>query len=106
MERGYMVLNGIKTQSGSYGDEVLTVAKNRSTAPAATWEDEEKSTFHADNSWNDETNYFLDAIRLNKTIDSGNSNDALKVMQIIEKVYQEKHHQRNNLHNDLQGQTA
>jgi predicted dehydrogenase len=102
MERGYMVLNGLKTQSGSYGDEVLTVAKNRSTAPAATWEDEEKTTFHVDNSWNDETNYFLNAIASNTNIESGNSSDALKVMRIIDKVYQGERHHRVDLHDRLQ----
>ena len=30
MERGYMVLNGLKTPSGTYGAEKLSVAKNRS----------------------------------------------------------------------------
>ena len=102
LERGYMVLNGLKTQSGSYGDEVLNVAKNRSTAPAATWEDEEKMTFHADHSWTDETNSFLDAIRLDRPIVSGNSIDALKVMRIIDTIYGLERHHRDDLHERLQ----
>ena len=35
MERGYMVLNGLKTGSGSYGAEQRVVARNRAVAPAA-----------------------------------------------------------------------
>lgn len=98
-----MVLNGLKTSSGSYGDEVLTVAKNRSTAPAATWEDEEKTTFHADHSWADETNTFLDAIQFDRPIDSGNSMDALKVMRIIDTIYGMERHHRDDLQERLQG---
>lgn len=102
LERGYMVLNGLKTQSGSYGDEMLTVAKNRSTAPAATWEDEERTTFHVDHSWNDETNYFLDAVLMDRRIESGNSDDALKVMRIIDTVYKSERHHRADLYERLQ----
>lgn len=101
LERGYMVLNGLKTNSGSYGDEVLTVAKNRTIAPAATWEDEEKTTFHLDNSWKDETEYFLDCILNGKPIESGNSKDALNVMRIIDTVYQSEWHKREDLHDRL-----
>ena len=102
LERGYMVLNGLKTQSGSYGDEVLNVAKNRSTAPAATWEDEEKHTFHADSSWADETNSFLDAVRLDRPVSTGSSADALRVMRIIDSVYQLERHDHEQLHQRLQ----
>jgi 1,5-anhydro-D-fructose reductase (1,5-anhydro-D-mannitol-forming) len=101
LERGYMVLNGLKTSSGSYGDEVLTIAKNRSVAPAATWEDEEKTTFHIDNSWLDETDYFLDCVRNDTQVASGNSADALKVMRIIDTVYREERHHRDDLHDRL-----
>ena len=42
LEQGYLVLNGLKTSSGTYGDEILTIAKNRTEAPRAKWEDEER----------------------------------------------------------------
>jgi predicted dehydrogenase len=88
LERGYLVLNGLKTSSGTYGDEVLSIAKNRTTAPAATWEDEERITYHTDTSWRSEINHFFDAILNNTDIEIGNSTDALKIMKIIDKVYQ------------------
>ena len=50
LEKGYLVLNGLKTSSNTYGDEILTIAKNRSLAPAATWKDEEDITYHTDES--------------------------------------------------------
>ena len=50
-QKGYTVLNGLKTSSNTYGEEVLTIAKNRTTSPAATWEDEERIIYQTDNSW-------------------------------------------------------
>lgn len=102
LERGYMSLNGLKTSSGTYGEEVLSVAKNRTTAPAATWEDEERTVFHTDTSWVDETNYFLDAILLDRPVVTGSSADALKVMRIIDTVYGCERHDTGLLHCRLQ----
>jgi predicted dehydrogenase len=87
LEKGYMVLNGLKTSSGSYGEEVLSIAKNRSTAPAATWEDEERITYHTDTSWLSELDHFLNCIEHDKEVAVGNSYDALKLMKIIDEVY-------------------
>ena len=87
LEKGYMVLNGLITSSMTYGKEVLSVAKNRSTAPEATWEDEEKETFTVNNSWKYEMEHFFSAINNNLQINIGNSQDALKLMKIIDKIY-------------------
>jgi len=87
LEKGYIVVNGLKTSSNTYGDEILTIAKNRSAAPAATWEDEENTTFHNDDSWESEADEFFGAIRSNKKVKTGNSSDALRLMKIIDKVY-------------------
>ncbi|MCK5056912.1 MAG: Gfo/Idh/MocA family oxidoreductase [Candidatus Aminicenantes bacterium] len=89
LEKGYMVLNGLKTSSGTYGDEVLSIAKNRSTAPAATWKDEERTTYHSDSFWKSEVEHFFTAIISDKPIEIGNINDALKLMQMVDKVYAE-----------------
>ena len=89
MEKGYFVLNGLKTSSGTYGDEVLSIARNRTTAPAATWEDEEHTTFETDSSWLSEIEYFFRCIDNNSDIEIGNSNDALRLMRIIDSIYAE-----------------
>lgn len=90
LERGYLALNGLKTSSGTYGDEVLAIARNRSTAPAATWEDEERITYHTDTSWRSEIGRFFDAIERDQPIEIGNSSDALRLMRIIDKIYLNK----------------
>jgi 1,5-anhydro-D-fructose reductase (1,5-anhydro-D-mannitol-forming) len=87
LEKGYLILNGLKTSSNSYGDEILTITKNRSTAPAATWADEEDITYHTDKSWGSEAEEFFSAINSNRKVKIGNSSDALKLMKIIDKIY-------------------
>lgn len=87
LSRGYIVLNGLNTSSKTYGEEVLSIAKNRSAAPAATWEDEERITYQEDKSWRSEIDHFFDSIEQNKPITIGNSEDALKVMKTIDGIY-------------------
>jgi len=89
MERGYLVLNGLKTPSGSYGEEVLTIAKNRSTAPAATWEDEEHLHYRVDRSWQNEAEHFLDAVINGAKLACGTAAQALRVMQLIDRIYEQ-----------------
>lgn len=87
LEKGYLVLNGLKTSSNTYGDEILTIAKNRATAPAATWEDEDHFTYHIDKSWKSEIEEFLSAVEEERKVKIGSSNDALKLMRIIDDIY-------------------
>ena len=89
LEQGYFVLNGLKTSSGTYGDEILTIAKNRTEAPRAVWEDEERLTFKINNSWHHEVEHFLNAIIEDKPINIGNSNDAQIIMRTIDNIYKE-----------------
>ncbi|QKJ31476.1 Gfo/Idh/MocA family oxidoreductase [Mucilaginibacter mali] len=90
LEKGYMVLNGLITSSMSYGEETLSIAKNRSTAPAATWKDEVVTKYIDNNSWRYEMNHFLDAIESDVPVKIGNSEDALKLMTIIDDIYAQK----------------
>ncbi len=90
LEKGYMVLNGLITSSMSYGEEVLSVAKNRSTAPAATWKDEVITKYNINNSWRYEMEHFFNAIEYDTPVKIGNSDDAFKLMTIIDKVYENK----------------
>jgi len=90
LEKGYMVLNGLITSSMSYGEEVLSIAKNRSTAPAATWRDEVQTQYHVDNSWRYEMEHFFNAIEENIPIKIGNSDDASALMKIIDEIYKSK----------------
>lgn len=90
LEKGYITINGLKTSSNTYGDEVLSIAKNRTLPPSAKWTDEEKIVYHVDTSWQNEMSLFMDSIRHNTNISVGNTKDALKLMTLVEKIYQEK----------------
>ena len=90
MDNGYMVLNGLITSTMSYGEETLSIAKNRSAAPAATWQDEVKTKYLNNNSWRYEMEHFFNAIKNNTPITIGNSNDAFQIMKIIDEIYKQK----------------
>lgn len=90
MSKGYMVLNGIITSTMSYGEEILSVARNRSTSPAATWKDEVITKYVDDNSWRYEMEHFFNAIINDSNIEIGNSADALKLMTLIDEIYKSK----------------
>lgn len=88
-EKGYITLNGLKTSSGTYGKEVLTIAKNRSTTPAATHKSEKKYIFNVDNSIDEEVKIFINFIIKDKQVDIGSSNEAMEIMKIIYKIYKQ-----------------
>ena len=90
LEKGYIVINGLLTSSGTYGDEIMTVAKNRTTAPAATWSDEEHTRFEINNSWGCEVDHFFRAIRQDRPIEVGNSLHALAVMRLVDRIYESR----------------
>ena len=103
LERGYMVLNGLKTSSGTYGEEQLAIATNRATAPAATWDQEEKFTYEIDTSWAREIGHFLNCIEQDRSIEFGTSAQALAVMEMIDRIYANERHVGPALHGDLLG---
>ena len=106
LERGYMVLNGLKTSSGTYGTEQLTIARNRTRAPAATWEDEDIHEYSVDNSWNAEVAQFCNRIEAgHRARDFGDSASALRVMRLIDRIYQNDRHEVADLHRHLMSGT-
>ena len=74
----------------SYGEETLSIARNRSAAPAATWKDEINTKYCDNNSWRYEMEHFFKAIENDIPVEIGNSSDALKLMTIIDKIYEQK----------------
>ena len=101
MENGYMVLNGLKTSSNTYGEEKLSIARNRTSAPAATWEDEEIHLYETDESWNRELNLFVASIKSGIKPITGNSNHALSVMKLVDKIYKTGRHESETLYTQL-----
>ena len=88
-ENGYIVINGLLTNSGSYGEEAMTVVKPRSAAPAARWKESEERTYKINHSWSREISHFIDAVKSDSPINYGSSRDALKLMVLVDKIYQQ-----------------
>ena len=85
LEGGSLILNGLKTSSGAYGDENLSIRRNND-------DEGEHQVFHTDESWESELERFLLSIENDSTVLTGSSEDALKVMELIDKIYQDKSH--------------
>ena len=92
LERGYMVINGLITSSMSYttpsGEEVLTIATNRTPPPQAMHASEQRFVYSEDGSWDAELKDFFKAIENSTPIPSGTSRDGLELMKMIERIYQ------------------
>jgi predicted dehydrogenase len=87
LEGGALVLNGLKTSSGAYGDEVLAIKRNPSHLQDGRYEQEETLTYHLDTSWQSETDHFFDCVTRNTPVRFGTSHDALTVMQLVDRIY-------------------
>ncbi len=91
LEGGYINLDGILSSTRSYGDEKLTFAKKQFEDETFAFGKPREETifFGRDDSWSLEIDDFAQTIRDDRPVTSGNSTDALKVMQLIEKIYQQ-----------------
>ena len=90
-EHGYLVVSGLLSKTGSYGRETLVVG--RRPAPGARMAlgnpREETTYYDVDPSWDIEVAHFVECIRESKPVERGTSLDALKVMEIVDRVYRE-----------------
>jgi predicted dehydrogenase len=88
-EKGYAIINGLLSKTGSYGRETLIIgrrpAQNQNIAVGNPRE--ETTYYDQDPSWDLEMEHFSKSIIENTPISKGTSNDALKVMKIIDEVY-------------------
>ena len=85
LERGTLILSGILSGSKSYGAETLTVAW---TANDDMGDPKEQTTrYNQDNSWRDEIAEFADAILNGGPIVNGSSDEALKTIELVYRIY-------------------
>ncbi len=90
LESGNVVINGLLTTSGSYGEEQLSIARNKNKGPSVSWDKEERTSYNINNSWKNEVSCFIDAIQNNKPVAIGNTADAYKLMRLIDKIYMQR----------------
>ncbi|PAB59150.1 Gfo/Idh/MocA family protein [Anaeromicrobium sediminis] len=89
LENGYICVNGILSSTRSYGEESITFAKKQfeSEVNAIGKPREETIYFDKDDSWRLEIEEFYDCIIGEKRLTSGTTKDALKAMELIDKLY-------------------
>ena len=83
MEKGQINLNGILSGSKSYGDEKIEII------PKFTKKNQKGRlvSFKKDLSWDRETKEFINALKKNQKIKTGNIEDAKRVMNLVDKIY-------------------
>ncbi len=89
LERGYLAINGLLSKTGSYGRETLLIGRRpqRGEAAAVGNPREELSYYDRDPSWDLEVNHFVECICEDRPVSMGTSLDALRVMEIVDRVY-------------------
>lgn len=89
MEGGSLILNGLKTSSGVYGDEDLAIKRNDSHAVGG-FSKEEHIIYHTDTSWKSEIEHFFDCVKDGSSIENGSSKDALALMRVMDRIYEDR----------------
>jgi len=86
LEEGALLLSGILSGSKSYGDERLTVIYREENVGGRPRETSTK--YIRDHSWRDEINDFALDILEDRDVALGSSEDALKTVELVFKIYQ------------------
>ena len=91
-EKGYAVISGLLSKTGSYGRETLVVGRRPAQGEKAALGNPREETVYYDDdpSWDIEVGHLVDCIRENKPVEKGTSLDALRVMEIVDQVYRER----------------
>lgn len=91
LEQGYLVVEGLLSKSGSYGQERLVVGKRQFEDEAAAVGNpaEEITYFDRDRSWELEVAEFTRCIVEDAPVTASSAEDAVKVMQIVAAAYRD-----------------
>lgn len=86
LERGSLILGGILTGTKSYGAETLTVVR---ADPDNDFGDprEVVTRYNRDPSWQEEVTAFARSVLNGTPVESGTSEDALRTMQLVFRIY-------------------
>tara|TARA_Y100000590_G_scaffold294959_1_gene332435 strand:+ start:1582 stop:2583 length:1002 start_codon:yes stop_codon:yes gene_type:complete len=89
LDKGYILIEGLLSKTGSYGQEKITYASRQfeNVSKALGNPSEKVIYFDKDNSWTLEVLKFIDFIKNNKKVNINNFNDASEAMKIIKVSY-------------------
>lgn len=86
MEEALIELTGILSGTKSYGQEKLRLVPRKDGSIVGSFA-EITTSYLEDNSWRDEVNEFAEVITKDQNVENGTSTDALKVMELVYKIY-------------------
>lgn len=86
LREALLELTGILSGSKSYGEERLTVVERNDGSTTGSF-DERATSYPDDHSWRDEIDEFADCIVGDRPVTSGTSEDALRVMELVYRIY-------------------
>lgn len=84
-EEGSLILNGLRTPSGNYGSEMLSVHSRTARGIDDTTETRFDTT--VETSWATEMTTFFEALREKKQPDHGNIHEAIATLSLVEMAY-------------------
>ena len=84
LEKGSIVLGGLRTSSKSYGEETLSIVTPGLDNKKPTTENR---SYDEDISWDEEIKCFAGVLTNSDKIENGSIDEALKIMELIEKIY-------------------
>ena len=90
-EKGYIIVNGMVTKSGSYGPETIIIGQNHEieSANALGRPREDIIYFDQNYSWEREIREFSDDLLKDIPVQVGTIDDALNIMTLIGRIYSE-----------------
>jgi predicted dehydrogenase len=86
MEKGSIILNGLRTKSGNYGDEILSIKPNSQNEKSIVFSEER---FSENMSWQKEIDAFLRSCATGTTYPYAGFRDAQETTQLIDLIYRE-----------------
>jgi predicted dehydrogenase len=90
-DAGYVTISGLLSKTGSYGRETLVIGRRPGPGEKiAVGNPREETTYYdADPSWDIEVAHLVECILENKPVEQGSSMDALRAMEVVDRVYRE-----------------
>ena len=91
LEKGYILIEGLLSKTGSYGQEKITYASRQFENVSKAFGNPSESVIYydKDSSWGLEIKKFLDFIKNNKKVSFNNFDDAYEAMKIVETAYKQ-----------------
>ena len=86
LEKGSIVLNGLRTSSGNYGDEILTIHPEKG-GKVNNIKDDLSFKYNENNSWKKEMLTFINACKEGKKYPFSGFGDAKTIMKLVDDVY-------------------